>query len=336
MSIQNIPEELPHSLRDFSLLPNLKQTLPPPPPRRPHSHPQGFGAPQTPAAALQPHARITRYDLAAPIKPVPPEEINGGDLRPSRNGVTEGRGPAEHSCRGAPPPQARTAAQTRQPLSPTAAQQHPHLTGRALSNAATAGGGQAGDPAQPTPPATAEAPDTAEQRGGQRQLLTVPTAPQRPPRGPARPPRTQQGPPRPQGGGGAARSGPSPLRGRPGTVTGGVRGPARCRHHHRCRRWAPPPQRRARPCLLVFVFFPTPATRPPAAPRIGWLPPAAAANRQAGMPVGGDGRVCSALRKRQGEKGGGGEETISGASAGREREGAIRAGGGGGPRRRGP
>lgn len=122
------------------------------------------------------------------------------------------------------------------------------------------------------------------------------------------------------------RAGPLPA-------AAAVRVPGRCAPLPAAAAVRPRPLGRARPCLLVFVFFP-PATRAAAAPRIGWLPPAAAANRQAGMPVGGDGRVFGPQEKEGGERGEG--ETISGASAGRDREGAIRAGRGAGGRSVGP
>lgn len=103
-------------------------------------------------------------------KPVPLEEINGGAtlaLKHRRDwGLKAGGSPAATgACR-------HTLARRHRPgnrwAGPAAAEEHPHLTACALSNAPTAGGGDAGLAAQPSPAATLEGPNAAGQgeRGG--------------------------------------------------------------------------------------------------------------------------------------------------------------------------
>lgn len=193
--------------------------------------------------------------------------------RRDREATAAGRG--EHR---ALPPTARRAAQARPPLATPGCCLKPSRTSRDV-------------PSATLPPSSGAAvgQDDEEEKEEEQPPHT--------PHGGTRGLATPQGGGGRGGGGRAARTAPHRAgqgragQGRPShlpseaalseTVTGGARarGPAPC----------------ARPCLLVFVFFPQPhpATLPPAPPRIGWFPPAVAANRQAGIAVGGDGRVVS-------------------------------------------
>lgn len=292
-------------------------------------------------------------------KPVPLEEINGGAtlaLKHRRDwGLKAGGSPAATgACR-------HTLARRHRPgnrwAGPAAAEEHPHLTACALSNAPTAGGGDAGLAAQPSPAATLEGPNAAGQgeRGGlaggqsggssssRRQpplsdgpaAWPPPTHPAWPGLAPPRRARREEaGPPAPRR---------LPSHAARGTVTGGGSGPRAqplrsAPRRGRCS--APPPRPRA-PLPACFCFLPPSDTGGSGA--ADWLAAARRRSQSAGGDARGWGRAgFRPAGKGRGREGGGRNHLggVGGEGPGRSHscgEGSRRpVGWARGPRRRGP